>query len=509
MTKRYLSRRAFLAGSAVSMTLAHMGSVAHASSAKKEPQWDEVFDVIVIGSGLAGMCAALSARKNGCKNVVVIEKMSYLGGNSAIATGDFGAVGSMLTKKQGVKDSPEAFAADISAACGGLNHQDLTLTVARNSGRAIDFLIENGAKFNEKTILLGGHSAPRVHQGVESFGTSVMIPLWESFRKKYGGEIRTRVKFDNFVMNEKGEVCGITVRERYDFITDSKNEDKENTGGVPRRYGARYGVILATGGYSRDLPFRSAEAPLQGEEMATRCHVGNTAGALRAALAIGARSVHTTLGRYGFYIASEDLKMGMVIDPKTSRRFINEGMPRTDLAVNMLLYMQKHRCIPLGIYDKTAMDSFFDLKRRERLLFSGALRPYDSLEELAQKEGLDLAVLKESLDRYNRDIEAGVDKEFGKNIADAKAVPLTKPPFAACTIEPDLSYTQGGVLINTKGEALSALDDEPIPGLYVAGEASAGVFGVTRLTACSLPDCASFGIITGEQVAERARTMKA
>lgn len=125
MTKRYLSRRAFLAGSAVSMTLAHMGSVAHASSEKKEPQWDEVFDVIVIGSGLAGMCAALSARKNGCKNVVVIEKMSYLGGNSAIATGDFGAVGSMLTKKQGIKDSPEAFAADISAACGGLNHQDL------------------------------------------------------------------------------------------------------------------------------------------------------------------------------------------------------------------------------------------------------------------------------------------------------------------------------------------------------------------------------------------------
>ena len=195
--------------------------------------------------------------------------------------------------------------------------------------------------------------------------------------------------------------------------------------------------------------------------------------------------------------------------PARRCRFINEGMPRTDLAVNMLLYMQKHRCIPLGIYDKTAMDSFFDLKRRERLLFSGALRPYDSLEELARKEGLDLAVLKESLDRYNRDIEAGVDKEFGKNIADAKAVPLTKPPFAACTIEPDLSYTQGGVLINTKGEALSALDDEPIPGLYVAGEASAGVFGVTRLTACSLPDCASFGIITGEQVAERARTMKA
>ena len=71
--------------------------------------------------------------------------MCYLGGNSAIATGDFGAVNSQQTSKQGIKDTPAAYAEAISAACGGLNHPDLTLTAARNSGRAIDFLIENGA----------------------------------------------------------------------------------------------------------------------------------------------------------------------------------------------------------------------------------------------------------------------------------------------------------------------------------------------------------------------------
>lgn len=371
MTKQHVSRRAFLAGSAASMALGSLAGVAHAAT-KPQEQWDEVFDVIVIGSGLAGMCAALAAKKNGCKKVVVLEKMSYLGGNSAIATGDFGAVNSQLTRKQGIKDTPEAFAEDISAACGGLNHPDLTLTVARNSGRAIDFLIENGAKFNPEIIILGGHSAPRVHQGVESFGASVMVPIWDSFRKKYNGEIRSRVKFDSFIRDESGAVTGVNVRERYDFINESKNEDMENAGGLPKRYAARYGVVLATGGYSRDLAFRMAEAPLQSEEMATRCHIGNTAGALRAALAIGARSVHTTLGRYGFYIASEDLRMGMVIDPKTCKRFIDESMPRTDLAVNMLLYMQKHRCIPLGIYDKKTMDAFFDHKRRQRLLFSNA-----------------------------------------------------------------------------------------------------------------------------------------
>lgn len=143
------------------------------------------------------------------------------------------------------------------------------------------------------------------------------------------------------------------------------------------------------------------------------------------------------------------------------------------------------------------MDAFFDHKRRQRLLFSNALRPYDTLEELAAKEHLDLKPLKATLDRYNKDI------------AGSLSVPLTEPPFAACTIEPDLSYTQGGVLINTRAEAISALDDKPIPGLYVAGEASAGVFGVTRLTACSLPDCAAFGMIAGEEIAKRARNIKA
>ena len=234
MTKQHVSRRAFLAGSAASMALGSLAGVAHAAT-KPQEQWDEVFDVIVIGSGLAGMCAALAAKKNGCKKVVVLEKMSYLGGNSAIATGDFGAVNSQLTRKQGIKDTPEAFAEDISAACGGLNHPDLTLTVARNSGRAIDFLIENGAKFNPEIIILGGHSAPRVHQGVESFGASVMVPIWDSFRKKYNGEIRSRVKFDSFIQDESGAVTGVNVRERYDFINESKNEDMENAGGLPKR----------------------------------------------------------------------------------------------------------------------------------------------------------------------------------------------------------------------------------------------------------------------------------
>lgn len=78
-----------------------------------------------------------------------------------------------------------------------------------------------------------------------------------------------------------------------------------------------------------------------------------------------------------------------------------------------------------------------------------------------------------------------------------------------CTIEPDLSYTQGGVLINTRAEAISAWTTSPSPASMWPAKPLPGVFGVTRLTACSLPDCAAFGMIAGEEIAKRARNIKA
>ena len=66
MTKQHVSRRAFLAGSAASMALGSLAGVAHAAT-KPQEQWDEVFDVIVIGSGLAGMCALWRPRRTAAR----------------------------------------------------------------------------------------------------------------------------------------------------------------------------------------------------------------------------------------------------------------------------------------------------------------------------------------------------------------------------------------------------------------------------------------------------------
>lgn len=80
------------------------------------PHWDETFDVIVVGSGAAGMTAAVRCRSLGIKRVVVIEKLPVQGGNSSIAVGDICAVDSPITRKAGVKDSVEQFVADFTRA---------------------------------------------------------------------------------------------------------------------------------------------------------------------------------------------------------------------------------------------------------------------------------------------------------------------------------------------------------------------------------------------------------
>ena len=80
------------------------------------PKWDREFDAIVVGSGYAGSAAMQSLLDNGVKNVVMIDKMPYLGGNSAYSGGKIAVAGSRFQKEENVEDSKEKFVADICAS---------------------------------------------------------------------------------------------------------------------------------------------------------------------------------------------------------------------------------------------------------------------------------------------------------------------------------------------------------------------------------------------------------
>ena len=114
-----LSRRSLIRGAAV-LPAAGLGlvSTADASSSPK-PKFDEIYDVVIIGSGFSGLAAALAAREAGA-SAAVFEKMAFVGGNSSLSGGMFAVPGSSVQKEQGIKDSPEALMADMERIGLGL-----------------------------------------------------------------------------------------------------------------------------------------------------------------------------------------------------------------------------------------------------------------------------------------------------------------------------------------------------------------------------------------------------
>ena len=108
-----LNRRSLIKGSVAAGVTALFGTAAQAST-KVPAKWDETHDVVVIGSGFAGLAAAIEAKKAGA-DTVVLEKMPTAGGNSIINGGILTATGCPQQLKHGIKDSPELLASDTLA----------------------------------------------------------------------------------------------------------------------------------------------------------------------------------------------------------------------------------------------------------------------------------------------------------------------------------------------------------------------------------------------------------
>ena len=151
-------------------------SIAFAQTQKLAPE----YDVIVIGSGFAGLAAAISAAENGAK-VVVLEKMQVAGGNSSRSGGMMAIPGSSVQKEQGIEDSPEAMLKDLLKAGKGFCHPELTKTLVGNGVEAFDFIVKHGAKFKDTVMMPGGMTAKRLLQPDYNGATGLLAPLRESY----------------------------------------------------------------------------------------------------------------------------------------------------------------------------------------------------------------------------------------------------------------------------------------------------------------------------------------
>ena len=312
------------------------------------PKWDEEVDIIVIGSGFAGLAAAIEAKIAG-SSVFVLEKMKGYGGNSTISDGVMAAAGTAMQADRGIEDSPQLMSADMLKAGLGLNHPELvrTLTEASNDifRWTIDYL---GVKYLDRVDQFGGHSVSRSYTTHNRSGSAIIKQLLLKL-KELEVPVRTKVFLQNILKDPDGRVCGVRVREGYTYPDENS--------GVPKTIRVRKAVILTTGGFANDLDFRTSQDPRLDRDIMTTNKYSTTGEALREAIRISAMPVHLSWIQMGPWACPDEkgygigpdfasyiaFMYGILIDPATGKRIANELADRKTRADAIL--EKRHPCL--------------------------------------------------------------------------------------------------------------------------------------------------------------------
>jgi flavocytochrome c len=510
------TKRNFLraAGTAVVAGMAS-GSLAEVAQAQNNvaaacwggplPQkWDESYDVVIIGSGFAGLAAAWEARKAGA-TVAILEKMRTAGGNSIINGGIIAAAGSPLQEKQGLKDSPAQLAADMIREGQGLNHPELVKVTAEQSWPTVKWSIEEmGVKYTDHLVQEGGHAVPRSYQTHNASGSAIVNQQLAKL-KEIKQEVKLQVFVERILRDTDGRVKGLQVRENYVF-------PRAGSGRV-KYIQAKRAVVLSHGGFSSDVAFRLQQDPKLTGTMDCTNHPGATAEMLRESLRVGAVPVQLSwiqVGPWGSadekgfglgpHFAQEVAAMfGIWVDAGNGKRFISELANRKLRADAIMNIMNKGgNCIAIAdagnIHGHVAQNI-------PKMLERGVIKSYSGLEEIATAYKVPFDALKQQVEDYNRFVAQGKDDQFGRYMhKDVKPLGAAKPLYVL-RLMPKVHYTMGGINIDAECHVTDIVSDQPIVGLYGAGEATGGVHGAVRLGSCSMLSSLVFGRIAGRNAA--------
>lgn len=506
-TKGKLSRRDFLktTGSAA-VAGATLGGFmwSPADAAPLPKKWEETYDVVIIGSGFAGLAAAYEAKKAGA-SVVVFEKMRTPGGNSIINGGVVAAAGSPLQEKYGIKDSPELLLQDMLKAGLNLNYVELARMVAFQSNATVQWTInELGVEYKDKVTQEGGHSVPRMYSTHNQSGSAIVTRQLAKL-KELGVVPRTQCYLTQIYRDKDGRVKGVQIREGYVF-------PKEDSGRL-KNIRAKKAVVMATGGFGADVNFRMAQDPRLDATVDTTNQPGATAESLKEAIRIGCTPIQLSwiqLGPWGspdekgmglnpFFAQLCCAMYGLWIDTKTGKRFVNELADRKIRADAILRVGNK--CIAFTDAHGFAIGEKLIAEAIPKLLERGVVKKYETLEDMAKAYDIPLEALKETIEKWNKSVLAGKDEEWGRYLQKDQK-PLGPGPYYASRLMPKVHHCMGGIRINEKAQAIDMFTYKPIAGLYAAGEVTGGVHGAVRLGSCATLDCLVFGRIAGQNAAK-------
>ncbi|WP_312689318.1 flavocytochrome c [Kosakonia sp.] len=449
------------------------------------PAGPKSYDVVVVGSGGAGLAAAIQAHDEGA-SVLIVEKMPTIGGNTIKASAGMNAAETRFQRVKGIQDSKELFYQESLKGGGNKNNPALLQRFVENAPEAIEWLACRGIMLNDITTT-GGMSIDRTHRPRDgsAVGGYLISGLVRNVTKR-GIDVMLDTSVNDILFSE-GEVSGVQL------LTDEQESITVQT----------TSVIVATGGFSANSAMVVKYRPdLEG--FVTTNHKGATGSGIALLERIGAGTVdmgeiqiHPTVEQNTSYLISESIRGGgAILVSQQGNRFFNEMSTRDKVSAAIIALPEHYAYI---VFDEHVRAKN---KAADEYIARGFVTSASSPRELADKLGMDMHAFLATLERYNGFVEKQHDDDFGRTTA--LRAPINEGPFHAIQIAPGVHHTMGGVTINTQTEVLNTAR-QVIPGAYAAGEVVGGIHGGNRIGGNAVADIIIFGTLAGHQAAVRAK----
>lgn len=464
--------------------------------------------IIIVGGGLSGLSAAHECYLRGSK-VVLLDKQSFLSGNSGKATSGINGALTRTQTKLGISDLVEQFYQDTLNSAKDRANPELINVLVNNSADAVHWLQDVFELDLSLVSRLGGSSQPRTHRGHDSKFPGMAITYRLMERLEDLSETDDRV-----TIMKTTQVIDLIIENHKCIGVKWKNLETKEKGEL---YGP---VIMATGGYAADFTKNSLlrkyrpdiyDLPTTNGTHATGDGQKIILKNLGVGIDLDKVQVHPTglipyddtdtinqisSPRYLFLGAEALRGEGGILVNSKGERFVNELGTRDYVSGEIEKQVKMgNGPIRLILNESAASNLQFHVKHYEqRNLMRSILG-----QQLADDLKIDPQVLKSRFSEYTKQGQSGDPDQFGKQFF--PNLPLDFEPetsYHVSFVTRVLHFTMGGVKINNKLQVLHQ-DDTPIQGLYACGELAGGVHGHNRLGGSSLLACVVYGKLAGDQ----------
>lgn len=470
------------------------------------------YDVVVVGAGAAGLCAAVAAAEAGA-SVLVAEASDAAGGASQFSAGLIMAAGTRFQRERGIDDSPEALLFEYLA----FNRWSVETGVARRlteeAGPAVEWLADHGVGVSD--IYFSGDD--RVARGhvMDGGGEAIVACLLAAAKADPRIDLAFGRRVDRLLTGSGGSsgsggsggaVTGVAV-----------GEDQVTAGAV----------VLAAGGFGANKELWPRYLP-RAVEAEWTFYIGpptSRGDAFALAGALGAQMVGHDRGllnaRPNFSQSMDSYYPGwLVFVDRDGQRFVNEMTAYSVIESTIrarggrvwALFddAAKRAAVPRSTaaakkYDMPTGTTWEDWVEPviEEMTAKGRVLTGPTVGALAASMGVEPAALAGTVARYNEDAAAGHDTMFEKPAHMMR--PIASPPFYATELRLcNLALTGAGPRVNRDGQVLDR-GAIPIPGLFAAGECAGGVLGDVYMgSGNALANAVTFGRVCGQHAAKRA-----